>query len=99
MTRTVADYLIDIMLEAGVQHVYGVVGDSANPVADAIRRPTASSASSTFATRRLAHSPRVPTPRSPAVRRPSWVPRARAASTSSTGCTTATATARRCSRS
>ncbi len=38
MTRTVADYLIDIMLEAGVRHVYGVVGDSANPVADAIRR-------------------------------------------------------------
>ncbi len=38
MTRTVAEHLIDIMLEAGVRNVYGVGGDSANPVADAIRR-------------------------------------------------------------
>jgi pyruvate dehydrogenase (quinone) len=38
MTQTVAEDLIDIMLEAGVHNVYGVVGDSANPVADAIRR-------------------------------------------------------------
>lgn len=38
MTQTVADELIDIMVEAGIRNVYGVVGDSANPVADAIRR-------------------------------------------------------------
>lgn len=38
MSRTVAEHLIDVMLEAGIRNVYGVVGDSANPVADAIRR-------------------------------------------------------------
>ena len=38
MSRTVAEHLIDLMLEAGIRNVYGVVGDSANPVADAIRR-------------------------------------------------------------
>jgi len=38
MTRTVAEGLIDLMLEAGIRNVYGLVGDSANPVADAIRR-------------------------------------------------------------
>jgi len=38
MTRTVAEGLVDLMLEAGIRNVYGVVGDSANPVADAIRR-------------------------------------------------------------
>ncbi|HEY7942134.1 MAG TPA: thiamine pyrophosphate-dependent enzyme [Candidatus Limnocylindrales bacterium] len=38
MTKTVAEELVDLMLRAGVRDVYGVVGDSANPVADAIRR-------------------------------------------------------------
>jgi pyruvate dehydrogenase (quinone) len=38
MTRTVAESLVDLMVEAGIHDVYGVVGDSANPVADAIRR-------------------------------------------------------------
>lgn len=38
MTKTVAESLVDLMLEAGIHNVYGVVGDSANPVADAIRR-------------------------------------------------------------
>ncbi len=38
MTRTVAESLVDLMLEAGIRNVYGVGGDSANPVADAIRR-------------------------------------------------------------
>lgn len=38
MARTVAEHLVDLMLEAGIRNVYGVVGDSANPVVDAIRR-------------------------------------------------------------
>lgn len=38
MTRTVAESLVDLMVEAGIHDVYGVGGDSANPVADAIRR-------------------------------------------------------------
>jgi pyruvate dehydrogenase (quinone) len=35
---TLADQLIDVLLRAGVQRIYGVVGDSLNPVVDAVRR-------------------------------------------------------------
>jgi pyruvate dehydrogenase (quinone) len=35
---TVADQLIGVLLEAGVDRIYGVVGDSLNPVVDAVRR-------------------------------------------------------------
>jgi pyruvate dehydrogenase (quinone) len=35
---TLADQLIDVLREAGAQRIYGVVGDSLNPVVDAIRR-------------------------------------------------------------
>jgi hypothetical protein len=36
--KNVAEHLVDLMLAAGIRHVYGMVGDSANPVIDAIRR-------------------------------------------------------------
>src|SRR5687768_766282 len=36
--RTVADQFVEILLAAGVQRMYGVVGDSLNPVVDAVRR-------------------------------------------------------------
>jgi pyruvate dehydrogenase (quinone) len=35
---TLADQLIEVLLEAGVERIYGVVGDSLNPVVDAVRR-------------------------------------------------------------
>jgi pyruvate dehydrogenase (quinone) len=35
---TVAEQIIDELYAAGVNHIYGLVGDSLNPVADAIRR-------------------------------------------------------------
>ncbi|NED53935.1 ubiquinone-dependent pyruvate dehydrogenase, partial [Micromonospora aurantiaca] len=35
---TVADQFIEVLRQAGVRRVYGVVGDSLNPVVDAIRR-------------------------------------------------------------
>jgi pyruvate dehydrogenase (quinone) len=35
---TVAEQIIDELYAAGVDHIYGLVGDSLNPVADAIRR-------------------------------------------------------------
>ncbi|MEV5570799.1 pyruvate dehydrogenase [Spirillospora sp. NPDC052269] len=35
---TVAEQLIEILRQAGVRRVYGVVGDSLNPVVDAVRR-------------------------------------------------------------
>jgi pyruvate dehydrogenase (quinone) len=34
----VADQLIEALLQAGVRRIYGVVGDSLNPVVDAILR-------------------------------------------------------------
>jgi pyruvate dehydrogenase (quinone) len=37
-TPTLAEQLIDVLRQAGVERVYGVVGDSLNPVVDAIRR-------------------------------------------------------------
>jgi len=36
--QTVADELVDTLARAGVERVYGIVGDSLNPITDAIRR-------------------------------------------------------------
>ncbi|MEU9303356.1 pyruvate dehydrogenase [Streptomyces sp. NPDC048269] len=36
--QNVAEQLVDILVRAGVRRMYGVVGDSLNPVVDAIRR-------------------------------------------------------------
>src|SRR5277367_1916602 len=38
MARTVGEHLVDTLVEAGVPRVYGIVGDSLNPVTDALRR-------------------------------------------------------------
>jgi len=38
MSYTVADQMIEVLTQAGVRRVYGLVGDSLNPLADAIRR-------------------------------------------------------------
>src|ERR687885_1636714 len=35
---TLADQLLHVLLQAGVERIYGVAGDSLNPVVDAIRR-------------------------------------------------------------
>lgn len=40
MARTVAEHLVDMLARAGVRQIYGVVGDSLNPVTDALRRST-----------------------------------------------------------
>ena len=37
-TRSVADQLVSQLVAAGVRHIYGIVGDSLNPVVDAVRR-------------------------------------------------------------
>ncbi|MEU8761717.1 pyruvate dehydrogenase [Streptomyces sp. NPDC048659] len=39
--KNVAEQFVDILVRAGVQRLYGVVGDSLNPVVDAIRRNSA----------------------------------------------------------
>ncbi|SHM62627.1 pyruvate dehydrogenase [Actinacidiphila paucisporea] len=39
--QTVAEQFIDILVRAGVRRLYGVVGDSLNPVVDAVRRSRA----------------------------------------------------------
>ncbi|MCU1610548.1 MAG: Pyruvate dehydrogenase [Pseudonocardiales bacterium] len=38
MGMNVADALVEAAVRAGVLRVYGVIGDSLNPVGDAIRR-------------------------------------------------------------
>jgi len=38
MQRTVADMLVATLAGAGVKRIYGIVGDSLNPVTDAVRR-------------------------------------------------------------
>jgi pyruvate dehydrogenase (quinone) len=38
MTKKVADLLVDVLAEAGVQRIYGVVGDSLNGITDSIRK-------------------------------------------------------------
>lgn len=40
MARTVGEHLVDTLARAGVRQIYGVVGDSLNPVTDALRRST-----------------------------------------------------------
>src|ERR671923_791480 len=35
---TLAEQLIEVLRQAGVERVYGVVGDSLNPIVDAVRR-------------------------------------------------------------
>lgn len=38
MSTTVADQLVEVLLQAGVRRIYGLVGDSLNPIVDAVRR-------------------------------------------------------------
>ncbi len=35
---TVADQLVEVLVQAGVTHIFGLVGDSLNPFSDAVRR-------------------------------------------------------------
>src|SRR6202041_786061 len=38
MTRTVADVLVGTLEQIGVKQIFGLIGDSLNPLADAVRR-------------------------------------------------------------
>lgn len=38
MAHTIADQLVAQLIDAGVDHIYGIVGDSLNPIVDAVRR-------------------------------------------------------------
>ncbi len=38
MSKNISDHLVAMLVEAGVKRVYGVTGDSLNPVNDAVRR-------------------------------------------------------------
>ncbi len=40
MARTVAEQLVSTLVRAGVRRIYGIVGDSLNPITDAIHRTT-----------------------------------------------------------
>ena len=41
---TVAEQFIEVLVQAGVKRIYGIVGDSLNPVVDAVRRTEAPAA-------------------------------------------------------
>jgi len=38
MSETVADVLVGVLEQIGVKHIFGLIGDSLNPLADAVRR-------------------------------------------------------------
>src|SRR5271155_3967520 len=38
MSQTVADVLVGVLEEIGVKQIFGLIGDSLNPLADAVRR-------------------------------------------------------------
>lgn len=38
MAHTIADQLVEQLIDAGVRRIYGIVGDSLNPIVDAVRR-------------------------------------------------------------
>src|SRR6516164_10836024 len=38
MTQMVADVLVGVLEQIGVRHIFGLIGDSLNPLADAVRR-------------------------------------------------------------
>ena len=38
VAQIVGSYLVNLMIRSGVRNIYGIVGDSANPVIDAIRQ-------------------------------------------------------------
>jgi pyruvate dehydrogenase (quinone) len=38
MAQTVGDVLVGVLERIGVQHIFGLIGDSLNPLADAVRR-------------------------------------------------------------
>jgi pyruvate dehydrogenase (quinone) len=40
MVQTVADVLVDVLERIGVKHIFGLIGDSLNPLADSVRRST-----------------------------------------------------------
>jgi pyruvate dehydrogenase (quinone) len=40
MSHTVARTLVDVLEKVGVQHIFGLIGDSLNPLADAVRHST-----------------------------------------------------------
>src|SRR6202161_2399234 len=38
MSKTVAELLVSVLEQIGVKHIFGLIGDSLNPLADAVRR-------------------------------------------------------------
>lgn len=40
MAQTVAETLVGVLEQIGVKHIFGLIGDSLNPLADAVRRST-----------------------------------------------------------
>lgn len=77
--QNVAEQFVDILARAGVRRMYGVVGDSLNPVVDAIRRNRAVDWIQ-VRHEEVAACGSTPRPSSPALSRPAPDPAARATS-------------------
>ena len=61
MAQIVGSYLVDLMIRSGVRNIYGIVGDSANPVIDAIRKSDGNLKFINVRKKRPVPSPREPT--------------------------------------
>ena len=99
MAGTAADYLAAALRQAGVERVYGVVGDFAQRLHRLAAPPGRASTGSICATRKPRHSLPAPRRTSPAGSRSAPAAAAPATCISSMACSTATAAAFRCWRS
>ena len=53
--KTASEALVDLLIDWGVEHIYGMPGDSINSIIEALRKNKIKSNLFKFATKRLAH--------------------------------------------
>ena len=99
MGTTVGTFMLQRLVEWGVERVYGYPGDGINGILGGFHEVGDESSSSRSATRRSPPSPPARTRSSPARSASAWRPPAPARSTCSTGSTTPSSTTSRWSRS
>ncbi len=53
--KTAGEALVDLLIDWGVEHIYGMPGDSINSIIEALRKNKIKSNSFKFAMKRLVH--------------------------------------------
>src|ERR1700676_2459644 len=96
MSQTVSELLVGVLEQIGVRHIFGLIGDSLNPLADA--GGEARSNGSAFVTKKARHRPPPASQSSPEGSRFARAPPVPAAITWSRASTKRAATMRPCSR-